>query len=80
MDGAAAYGYILGQMCSNAGGTSQKPFCGCQIDSRGLPGYGHWFAVSRPVAAAHKEAAADYPPKKVQSSGICEKRHEWKVY
>ncbi len=63
MDGAAACGYILGQMCSNAGGTSQKPLCGCQIDSRGLPRYGHWSADSRPVAAAHKETAADYPPK-----------------
>ncbi len=34
-----------------------------ESDSRGLPRYGHWFADSRPVAAAHKETAADYPPK-----------------
>jgi len=63
MDGAATCGYILGQMCSNAGGTSKKPLCGCQTDSRELPGYGHGFAASRPMAAAHREtAAAGNPP------------------
>lgn len=65
MDVAAAYGCILGQMCSIARGTSQNevPLRLLESNSRGLPGYGQRFADSRPVAAAHKETAADYPPK-----------------
>jgi hypothetical protein len=57
MDSAAACDYILGQMCSIAGGTSQTeaPLRLSESGSRGLPGYGHWFITSRPMTAVHKK-------------------------
>lgn len=61
MDGVAACGYILGQMCSNAGGTSQTPPAAVKLTAVNRPGYGQRFADSRPMEAAHQEAA-DYPP------------------
>lgn len=66
MDGAAAYGYISGQMCSIACGTSQNeiPLWLSESDRRGMPGHGHQFATSRPIIAVHKKVtAADYPQK-----------------
>ena len=55
MDAVAANGYILGQICSNIYGTSQKSLCGCQKATAVNRPDTAWFAASRPVAAVHKK-------------------------
>jgi len=56
-------------MCSNAGGTSQNPLCGCQkVTAVDCPDNGHRFAASRTIMAAHKKiTAADYLPEEGKS-------------
>ena len=56
MDGAAAYGYISGQMCSIVRGTSQNevPFRLSESDSCKLPVSGHRFVASHLITVAYK--------------------------
>ncbi|MEY8237560.1 hypothetical protein AALA36_17875 [Lachnospiraceae bacterium 66-29] len=45
-----------------------------EIDSHDSPGYGHRFAVSRPMAAAHKESGGIGLSAKGKEKGIREKK------
>ena len=45
-----------------------------EIDSHELPGYGQRFAVSRPMAVAHKENGGIRISAKGKEKGICEKK------
>ncbi|MEZ3429606.1 MAG: hypothetical protein K1W36_04960 [Lachnospiraceae bacterium] len=75
MDAVAADGYILGQIRSNIWGTSQKsPLWLSEIGSRELLGYGYRFAISRPMAAAHRESGGIGLSTKGRENRICEKK------
>lgn len=75
MDAVAANGYILGQICSNIYGTSQKSLSVLsEIDSRKPPGYRQRFIVSRPMAATHMESGGIGLSAKGREKGICEKK------
>ena len=75
MDAVAADGYILGQIRSNIWGTSQKsPLWLSEIGSRELLGYGYRFAISRPMAAAHRENGGIGLSTKGRENRICEKK------
>ena len=53
MDGAAFYGFISWE---------KQHLRLSESDSRDLPGYGPGFAISRPMAAAHKESGGGKLP------------------
>lgn len=55
MDAVATNGYILGQICSNIYGTSQKSSADVRKRQPWTARIRAWFAASRPVAAVHKK-------------------------
>ena len=74
MDAIAANGYILGQIRINIYGTSQKSPWLSKSNSREPPGYGHGFAISRLIAATHRESGGIRLSAQGKEKGICEKK------
>jgi len=55
-------------------GLRRSPLRLSERDSRDLPGYEHGFAISRLIAAAHRENGGIRLSTKGKEKGICEKK------